>query len=192
MMNIALAPFLSLNRLRKIIVISGLLAVCGVGTVAQSSSGGGDVGSGSTVVVLSGSSAPTRKNWRVNKPSKRTAPTTKKTVNPGSVKTKAAENKKSDNISGEPQENIFLNDEAMLLPLPVWTQAAKDSHASGLVQIDIEVDEKGDVVSAVPRSGSELLHESAQKAALQAKFNAKPNKRKGYLMFCFGDHPDCQ
>lgn len=169
-------------------VAAVLLIVGGATVLAQSS--GGDVTSGSSVVITA---APRGKDLRAAKPTKRPAAAISK--KPKSVKATVAAapaGKKLTVTDSQAQKNhILLNEEAVTLPLPVWTRAAKEAQADGLVQIDIEIDEQGNVTSAVPRTGNELLWESAKQTALQAKFNPKTAKRKGYLMFCFGDHPDC-
>lgn len=93
-------------------------------------------------------------------------------------------------------EYSFLNLNAVSRPLPVWTREAQAAHADGLVQVGIAVDEKGSVISAKGRTGNKLLWESAEQAALQATFEppklyGKPARMIGFLVYCFGDHPDC-
>lgn len=93
-------------------------------------------------------------------------------------------------------EHSFLNLTALSRPLPVWTRAAQAARADGLVQVGVVVDEKGSVISAKGRTGNPLLWESAEQAARTAQFNppkfgGKPARMIGFLVYCFGSHPDC-
>lgn len=175
------------NLTKLISTAAFVFAVCSLQTFAQE-----DVTSGSSVVIINRSTtAPRGKSARKPVPPRRstTDGATKSTTNRKgrTVNTASSESKDAANV-----EETFLNEEAALLPLPVWTQEAKAANADGLVEVIITVDEKGDVTEAKARAGNELLYESAEKAALQAKFNpSKTAKRTGFLRFCFGDHPDC-
>jgi TonB family protein len=74
-----------------------------------------------------------------------------------------------------------LNDKAVNLPKPDYPSAARAVRAGGEVKVKIEVDGKGNVLSAKAVSGHPLLHASAESAARAAKFN--PAARTGILIF---------
>lgn len=76
--------------------------------------------------------------------------------NSGSVKT----------ISGG-----VINGKAINLVKPEYPSAAKAVRASGAVNVQVTVDENGDVISATAVSGHALLKSSAVKAAKESKFN---------------------
>jgi len=69
------------------------------------------------------------------------------------------------------------NQKAIYLPKPEFPNAAKSVRASGKVEVQILIDEKGNVESVKTISGHPLLRASAEKAALQAKF--EPFKLSG-------------
>jgi len=64
-----------------------------------------------------------------------------------------------------------LNGKATSLPKPAYPAIAKAAHASGTVNVQVLVDESGNVVSASAVSGHPLLKASAAAAARQAKFS---------------------
>lgn len=64
-----------------------------------------------------------------------------------------------------------LNGKASNLVAPAYPTAAKALNAGGAVNIQVVIDENGDVVSAEAVSGHPLLRQSAEKAALASKFN---------------------
>lgn len=76
--------------------------------------------------------------------------------NSGSVKT----------ISGG-----VINGKATNLVKPEYPPAAKAVRASGTVNVQVTVDENGDVISASAVNGHTLLRSSAEKAAKESKFN---------------------
>lgn len=83
-----------------------------------------------------------------------------------------------------------LNDKAISLPKPAYPQIAKSVKASGMVVIQVVVDEEGDVISARPVSGHPLLQAVALAAAHQAKFpptrrGGKPVKVTGLIQYTF-------
>jgi len=69
------------------------------------------------------------------------------------------------------------------LPKPFYPSAVRAARASGAVKVQVEVDEKGSVVSANAISGHPLLRAAAEQAARQAKFKAA--KTAGILIFIF-------
>lgn len=83
-----------------------------------------------------------------------------------------------------------LNGKATSLPLPEYPAAAKAVKAAGAVQIQVVVDEEGNVTSAEAVSGHPLLRQAAVKAAKEAKFsqtflNGQAVKVNGVLVYNF-------
>jgi TonB family protein len=83
-----------------------------------------------------------------------------------------------------------LNGKAVDLPKPVYPPAARAVRASGAVNVQVTVDEKGDVISASAVSGHPLLRAAAVQAARQAKFSptllsGKPVKVNGVIVYNF-------
>lgn len=63
-----------------------------------------------------------------------------------------------------------INGSATSLPKPPYPAAAKAVRASGAVNVQVKIDERGNVVSASAVSGHPLLQQAAVSAARQAKF----------------------
>lgn len=83
-----------------------------------------------------------------------------------------------------------LNGKAKKKPQPEYPAAAKAARAQGTVTVQIVVDEKGDVVSAVAVSGHPLLQPAAAEAARRAKFEpttvcGQPVKVSGVITYNF-------
>ena len=84
----------------------------------------------------------------------------------------------------------IMNDKAINLPEPAYPPAARAVRAAGTVNVQIAVDENGNVISATAVSGHPLLKAAAVAAARGAKFkpalaNGKPAKVTGVLVFNF-------
>lgn len=84
----------------------------------------------------------------------------------------------------------ILNGKALNLPKPSYPSEAKAAKAEGTVTVEVVIDEKGDVISAVAVSGHELLKKEAMTAASKAKFTptklkGKPVKVKGIVVYNF-------
>ncbi len=84
----------------------------------------------------------------------------------------------------------ILNGKAVNLVKPPYPAAARAVRASGAVNVQVMIDEKGDVISATAVSGHPLLRASAVAAARSSKFNptllaGKPVKVSGVLVFNF-------
>jgi TonB family protein len=77
----------------------------------------------------------------------------------------------------KPVSGGVLNGTAITLPPPVYPEAAKRMRTSGVVSIDVVLDEAGKVVSAIATSGPAILRDSAVQAALKARFS--PTKLSG-------------
>lgn len=83
-----------------------------------------------------------------------------------------------------------LNGKAMSLPKPVYPPAAKAVRAEGAVNVQVTVDEEGNVISATAVSGHPLLRAASVKAAGEAKFapvllSGQPVKVTGVLVYNF-------
>jgi TonB family protein len=77
----------------------------------------------------------------------------------------------------KPVSGGVLNGTALTLPPPVYPDAAKRMRTSGVVSVDVVLDETGKVVSATATSGPTILREAAVQAALKARFS--PTKLSG-------------
>lgn len=83
-----------------------------------------------------------------------------------------------------------LNGKATDLPKPVYPPAARAVGAGGAVNVQVLVDENGNVTSANAVSGHPLLRQSAEQAARNAKFQppilgGKPVKINGVIIYNF-------
>lgn len=77
----------------------------------------------------------------------------------------------------KPVSGGVLNGTALSLPPPAYPEAAKRSRTSGVVTVDVILDETGKVVSATASSGPTMLRDAAVQAALKARFS--PTKLSG-------------
>lgn len=83
-----------------------------------------------------------------------------------------------------------LNGKATSLPKPAYPPIAKAARASGAVNVQVTIDESGNVISASAVSGHPLLRQSAITAARQAKFrptvlSGQPVKVTGVIVYNF-------
>lgn len=83
-----------------------------------------------------------------------------------------------------------LNGQAVDLPKPVYPQIAKNAHATGVVTVQVLIDETGKVVSAQAVSGHPLLKAAAVQAAFRARFtptylSQQPVKVSGVITYNF-------
>jgi TonB family protein len=83
-----------------------------------------------------------------------------------------------------------LNGKAVSLPQPPYPPIARAAKASGTVNVEVIVDEQGNVVGAYAVSGHPLLQGAAVSAAREAKFtptrvNGEPTKISGILVYNF-------
>jgi TonB family protein len=86
----------------------------------------------------------------------------------------------------------ILNSKATSLPQPTYPPIAKQAHASGTVEVQVVVDEQGNVVSTHAVSGHPLLRAVSEAAAREAKFpptklSGKPVKVSGVITYNFVD-----
>ena len=88
-----------------------------------------------------------------------------------------------------------LNGKAISKPEPTYPAVARAAHATGMVTVQVTVDETGNVVSANAVSGHPLLQAAAVAAARQAKFTptrlgGQPVKVTGVLTYNFVPAPE--
>lgn len=122
-------------------------AVPGTGIVGGGTGTGTETGTGSETVAAN------------NPPVIKTPP-------PPVVKPDPPAPKKDIVISGG-----VINGKATALPKPVYTAAALALKLTGVVNVQVMIDENGRVISARAVSGPTLLRQSAEQAARQAKFS---------------------
>ena len=78
-----------------------------------------------------------------------------------------------------------VNIKSLKLTVPSYPSAAKAVNAGGAVNVEVLVDEKGNVVSAKSISGHPLLRRAAEAAALESKFS--PALSKGIAVTATGN-----
>ena len=89
-----------------------------------------------------------------------------------------------------PVSGGVLNGAAVSLPPPTYPEAARRLRVGGLVSVDVVVDERGKVISAVATSGPAVLRDVAVQAALRARFSpttlsGQPVKVSGMINYKF-------
>jgi len=95
-----------------------------------------------------------------------------------------------------PEPGKVLNGRALHIAKPEYPRGARERKLSGTVVVEVEIDEKGKVISARDMcQGPPYLSESSVKAALQSKFSPTlisgvPVKTKGVLRFNFVAAPE--
>lgn len=77
----------------------------------------------------------------------------------------------------KPVSGGVLNGTAISLPSPLYPDTARRLRMSGMVTVEVVVDETGKVISAVASSGPAILRDVAVQAALKARFS--PTKLSG-------------
>jgi TonB family protein len=88
-----------------------------------------------------------------------------------------------------------LNEKAVSKPEPSIPAVARAAHATGVVTVQVTIDEEGNVTSATAVAGHPLLRAAAVAAARQAKFkptllSGKPVKVTGILTYNFVPAPE--
>jgi len=83
-----------------------------------------------------------------------------------------------------------LNGKALSLPKPSYPAAARAVDASGAVNVQVVIDENGDIVSATAVSGHPLLQQAAVQAARASKFSptileGQPVRVSGVIVYNF-------
>jgi TonB family protein len=90
----------------------------------------------------------------------------------------------------KPVSGGVLNGKAVDLPKPIYPPAARSSRASGLVVVEVVIDEKGKVIAAKATSGHMMLKQAAVLAAQSARFSptllsGQPVKVSGEINYNF-------
>lgn len=83
-----------------------------------------------------------------------------------------------------------VNGDALVLPKPIYPPLAKQMRVEGTVNVQVLIDEKGNVISATVVSGSPMLVHVARQVAYQARFSPtylgdQPVKVSGVIMYNF-------
>jgi TonB family protein len=94
------------------------------------------------------------------------------------------------NNAGAPISGGVMNGKAISLPRPDYPPIARSAHASGMVVVQVIIDEMGDVVASHAISGHPLLQAASVAAARQAKFSptklcGEPVKVTGVITYNF-------
>ncbi|MEZ5429035.1 MAG: TonB family protein [Pyrinomonadaceae bacterium] len=95
-------------------------------------------------------------------------------------------------FTGDSVSGGVLNGKAVSLPTPPYPAAARAVRAQGAVNVQVIIDENGNVIGASAVSGHPLLRAAAEQAARQAKFsptliNGKAVKVTGVLVYNFSN-----
>jgi protein TonB len=90
----------------------------------------------------------------------------------------------------KPISGGVLNGKALDLPKPAYPAQAKTARASGVVIVEVVIDEKGKVISAKATSGHNMLRQAAVQAAQGARFSptllsGQPVKVTGEINYSF-------
>ncbi|HWT02082.1 MAG TPA: TonB family protein [Pyrinomonadaceae bacterium] len=90
----------------------------------------------------------------------------------------------------KPISGGVLNGKALDLPKPAYPAQAKTARASGVVIVEVVIDEKGKVIAAKAVSGNNMLRQAAVQAAQGARFSptllsGQPVKVTGEINYSF-------
>jgi len=90
----------------------------------------------------------------------------------------------------KPISGGLLNGRATNLPTPVYPEIAKRIRATGIVAVEVVIDASGKVISAKAASGPSVFYQTAERAALQARFSptllsGQPVKVAGLINYSF-------
>ena len=108
----------------------------------------------------------------------------------GAVENKVGTGASSASYAGTAINGGVLNGKTTSMPLPQYPEIARQAHASGMVTVQVTVDEEGNVIEAKAIAGHPLLQAAAVAAARQAKLaptrlSGQPVKVTGNLMYNF-------
>jgi TonB family protein len=102
------------------------------------------------------------------------------------------ESRREKNPSGttSAESGSILNGKAISLPRPPYTAEAKLMRASGIVRVQVSIDETGKVIGAKALCGDPVLAKPSVEAALKARFtptklSGQPVKVKGIILYDF-------
>ncbi|HEX8846146.1 MAG TPA: VWA domain-containing protein [Pyrinomonadaceae bacterium] len=119
-----------------------------------------------------------------------TASNPKQSASNSSLDSTAQKPQESKPAESKPMSGGVLNGRALSLPQPQYPPNAKSMRASGIVTVEVLLDEQGRVVSAKAVDGHPLLRQSAVIAARQARFSptmlsGQPVKVAGLITYKF-------
>jgi TonB family protein len=117
-------------------------------------------------------------------------PTPRPTLTPRPTASPTAEPPPLGTPSNTPVNVGPLNDRAVNLQTPSYPPIARETRASGRVQVQVTIDENGNVNSARAVSGNPLLRSSAENAARSSTFNpvrvgGRTVKATGFVVYNF-------
>jgi protein TonB len=106
------------------------------------------------------------------------------------LKTPNQTEEKQDSSNGNPVDVGSLIDYATSKSTPAYPSAARTMRASGVVRVDVVIDENGDVAEVKKANGHALLQAAAKDAIRRWKFrpvtqNGQPVRASGYVNFNF-------
>lgn len=83
-----------------------------------------------------------------------------------------------------------LNGRAISLPRPAYPAEARQVRASGIVRVQVQIDETGKVIEAKALSGHPVFAKPSEEAALKARFtptklSGQPVKVIGIILYNF-------
>ncbi|MDM7921834.1 MAG: hypothetical protein QUS14_06000 [Pyrinomonadaceae bacterium] len=152
---------------------------------------GASEGGGSVAAGKANATAPkqTTSSRRTRATTSRNRTAAKTTTSSAAARQKKASAKYDGFVIGD--KYVFMNFEVISGDKPYHTRVAKAAGATGLVQVEVLIDEDGSVLSAKARTGNKLLWPEAERAALSSKFNrpsvyGKPARAIGFLVYRFG------
>ncbi|MBX3289110.1 MAG: energy transducer TonB [Acidobacteria bacterium] len=100
--------------------------------------------------------------------------------------------KETELVERTPKHLGIINGRATSLPKPAYTRDMENLCANGKVEIEVLINEKGNVLDAKAISGDELLHETSLAAAKKAKFRPYIGpESKGLVVFNFPSKLQC-
>lgn len=85
----------------------------------------------------------------------------------------------------------IINAYALELARPDYSQKMKDLCASGKVEIDILLSERGEVLETEVLSGDELLHDTSLSAIKRSRFPGSQIKTRGIIVYNFPEETKC-
>ncbi len=158
-----------------------------IGSIDEAIAGGGVIGS-----TKGSQTTETKKSSKKISTKTNSSAKSKNTTAKNSTKSKPQKEYDGFTIG---DKYTFLNYAVTKKVQPIYRTAARNAGAVGLVQVEVLIDQNGDVISAKARTGNSLLHPEAEEAALQTKFNkpsvyGKPARGFGFLVFRFGTEED--
>lgn len=184
-------------RFSSFIILTAFAAFCVPNTSAQLEGGGAIVAIDEAVGSNTGGRTTDRKFSTDNKTTakKKAAVPKRKTVRTATGTSVAGSAAKKWNGFVVGDKYSFLNFEVVSAEKPYYTREAKAGGASGLVQVEVLIDQFGNVLTARARTGNKLLHPEAERAAIESKFNkpevyGKPARAIGFLVYRFGAADD--